>query len=367
MIPEVGGSSRSLDRLPSSAAWGDAACICPWLLYLHYGDRTVLAEQFDSMKKWVDYITGVTARPGLWISTADELWSGGHHYGDWLGLDAHAGSYHGASREELIAGAFYYVSTSLLVKAGAVLGMALPEYRALLAHIRAAFLQEYPEPKTQTECVLMLYFDLTDDPARVGQTLVRLLHENGDRLATGFVGTPYLLHALHKIGRDDLAYKLLLSEKFPSWLYSVKLGATTVWEHWDGVNEAGEVWSTDMNSFNHYAYGAVADWVYGVAAGIQPVEAQPGATRPCALRPCRRGSLAGSALRSGRRTASSVRRGAMRTGAAATSSRRPFRRRLSLAAKRIRSQREHIYILNKISGTRAGEILPPLSGCPKTI
>ena len=319
------------------------------------------------MKKWVDYITGVTARPGLWISTADELWSGGHHYGDWLGLDAHAGSYHGASREELIAGAFYYVSTSLLVKAGAVLGMALPEYRALLAHIRAAFLQEYPEPKTQTECVLMLYFDLTDDPARVGQTLVRLLHENGDRLATGFVGTPYLLHALHKIGRDDLAYKLLLSEKFPSWLYSVKLGATTVWEHWDGVNEAGEVWSTDMNSFNHYAYGAVADWVYGVAAGIQPVEAQPGATRPCALRPCRRGSLAGSALRSGRRTASSVRRGAMRTGAAATSSRRPFRRRLSLAAKRIRSQREHIYILNKISGTRAGEILPPLSGCPKTI
>ena len=146
----------------------------------------------------------------------------------------------------------------------------------ILRGIRAAFLRKYPEPTTQTECVLLLHFGLTETPAQVGQTLVRLLHENGDRLTTGFVGTQYLLHALHEIGQDELAYDLLLSEQFPSWLYSVKLGATTVWEHWDGVNEAGRFWDAGMNSFNHYAYGAVADWVYGVAAGIQPVEERPG-------------------------------------------------------------------------------------------
>ena len=99
---------------------------------------------------------------------------------------------------------------------------------------------------------------------------------NGTRLKTGFLGTPYLLHALSSNGYSEIAYGLLLQEAFPSWLYSVKQGATTIWEHWDGVNEKGEFWSKDMNSFNHYAYGAVADWVYGVACGIQTVEEFPG-------------------------------------------------------------------------------------------
>ena len=99
---------------------------------------------------------------------------------------------------------------------------------------------------------------------------------NGTRLQTGFVGTPYLLHALSQNGYAELAYDLLLQEQFPSWLYSVKCGATTIWEHWDGRNDKGEFWSRDMNSFNHYAYGSVADWVYGVACGIQTVEEAPG-------------------------------------------------------------------------------------------
>ena len=103
-----------------------------------------------------------------------------------------------------------------------------------------------------------------------------MIIENGNRLKTGFVGTPYLLHALSRNGYTELAYDLLLQEEFPSWLYSVKQGATTIWEHWDGVNDKGEFWSKDMNSFNHYAFGSVADWVYGVACGIQTVEEYPG-------------------------------------------------------------------------------------------
>ena len=106
--------------------------------------------------------------------------------------------------------------------------------------------------------------------------LATMIKENGNKLKTGFVGTPYLLHALSQNGYTELAYDLLLQEEFPSWLYSVKQGATTIWEHWDGVNDQGEFWSKDMNSFNHYAFGSVADWVYGVACGIQTVEEKPG-------------------------------------------------------------------------------------------
>ena len=106
--------------------------------------------------------------------------------------------------------------------------------------------------------------------------LVELIKKNNTHLATGFLGTPYILHALSSNGYSELAYDLLLQKDYPSWLYPVTKGATTMWEHWDGINENGDFWSKDMNSFNHYAYGAVADWVYEVACGIKPVEEYPG-------------------------------------------------------------------------------------------
>lgn len=249
----------------ASAAWGDAAVICPWQIYMSYGDEGVLREQFESMRRWVDYIGSV--------STTEHLWTGGRHYGDWLGLDAPAGSYKGSSREDFIASAFYAHSAGLLVKAGEVIGEDVSGYRALREEIVSAFRRAYPEYRTQTEHILALHFELCEDPKNTADALARMIRDAGGRMQTGFVGTPYLLHALSGHGYTELAYSLLLREEYPSWLYSVNRGATTVWEHWDGIMEDGSFWSRDMNSFNHYAYGSVIDWVYEVAAGIRPLGA----------------------------------------------------------------------------------------------
>ena len=251
-----------------SAAWDDAATICPWAVYLAYGDPNILRAQFASMKKWVDYITAHT--------TTRDLWTGGEHYGDWLGLDAPSGSYKGSSREDLIASAFYAHSTALVIKAGRVLGQDISAYEALYKRIVRAFRQAYPVYQTQTECTLAVYFALAEDTQKAADQLAQMIRSCGTKLQTGFVGTPYLLHALSAHGYTELAYDLLLRREYPSWLYPVTKGATTIWEHWDGQMENGDFWSSDMNSFNHYAYGAVADWVYTVAAGIQTVEEKPG-------------------------------------------------------------------------------------------
>lgn len=262
MVPDV------WDFKGFSAGWADAATIVPWEVYQTYGDKQVLRRQFESMKKHVDSIGESSTRKYLWTGTG--------YFGDWLGLDAPEGSRRGSSDIDLIASAFYAYSTELVVKAGEVLGGEISKYKTLYANIRKEFLETYFEPKTQTECVLMLKFNLAKDRKAVADKLVSLIQACGNHLQTGFLGTPYLLHALSENGYDDVAYQLLLREEFPSWLYSVKQGATTVWEHWDGKNEKGEFWSDEsgnMNSFNHYAYGAVVDWIYGVAGGIVPLKA----------------------------------------------------------------------------------------------
>lgn len=251
------------------AAWGDAVTVCPWQLYLTYGDRTFLENNFSAMKKWVDYITHTTEKPNLWI--------GGKHYGDWLELSAKYGECKGATRDDLIATAFYAHSCRLLCKAGRVLGMDVTDYEALYQRIITAFRAEFKEQyHTQTEYILALHFGLTAQPEKTAADFIALLHRDGDKLQTGFVGTPYILHVLSDMGQVDLAYQLLLRRAYPSWLYPVTKGATTMWEHWDGIKPNGDIWPVSMNSYNHYAYGAVADWIYGVAAGIQTVEEKPG-------------------------------------------------------------------------------------------
>ncbi len=252
----------------SSSAWGDVATIVPWQVYLTYGNKALLRKQFPVMKHFVDYIPTISERKNLWY--------GGFHFGDWLGLDAKPGSYEGSTDKNLIASAFYAYSVSLLIKAGKALNKDMSEYEALYKNIVKAFRKEFPVYETQTACTLALHFDLCKDKKEVAKALADMVVKNGIRLQTGFVGTPYLLHALSENGYTELAYSLLLQEKFPSWLYSVLQGATTIWEHWDGKDENGNFWSRDMNSFNHYAYGAVADWVYGVACGIKPVDDAPG-------------------------------------------------------------------------------------------
>lgn len=266
VIPNVLGDCGA------SAAWGDAAAICPWQIYLTYGDSRMLAEQFASMKKWICYIMEQGDNP--------YLWNNGEHFGDWLGLDAVEGSYSGATDQHLIATAYYAYSTSLLIKAGQVLGYNMDEYKALRRNIGEAFRKEYMSggkliSDTQTAHVLTLYFDLCIHKEPLVKRLVELIEEVGAHLTTGFVGTPYLLHVLSENGEVGLAYKLLLREEYPSWLYSVKQGATTIWEHWDGVKPDGSMWSADMNSFNHYAFGAVADFMYGVICGINTDEQEP--------------------------------------------------------------------------------------------
>lgn len=262
VVPDLLESSKC------SAAWGDAGVICPWEVYLAYGSPAILARQFESMKRWISYITSATQR--------QFLWTGGTHYGDWLGLDAPSGSYKGSSQEDFIASAFYAYSTSLVIKAGKVLGEDISEYEMLYENIVDTFRKAYPEYKTQTECALAAHFGLAPDCQAAGDQLASMVRDCGCRLETGFVGTPYLLHVLSDYGHGDLAYSLLLREQYPSWLYPVTKGATTIWEHWDGIMENGDFWSADMNSYNHYAYGAVADWVYGTAAGIRPTEEAPG-------------------------------------------------------------------------------------------
>lgn len=259
------------DDMGGSSAWSDAAVICPWEIYRTYGDKKILEDQFDSMKAWID-----------WMRERSENGkrSGGFHFGDWLGLDSPEGSYKGSTPDDLIATAYYKYSTELFIKAAHALGRDVAEYENIPAEAAAAFRREYMENgrvknATQTGCVFALCFDITDDRAATATQLNELVKCAG-HLETGFVGTPYLLHALSDNGYAETAYDLLLRREYPSWLYPISKGATTVWEHWDGIKPDGTMWSTDMNSFNHYAYGAVADWMYGAAAGINSDPDRPG-------------------------------------------------------------------------------------------
>ena len=257
-----------LQNPQASSAWGDAAAICPWQVYLAFGNKQILKNQYQSMKKWIDYITSTT--------TTKYLWTGGTHYGDWLGLDAPSGSYKGSSNEDFIASAFYAYSTSLVIQAGTVLGEDVSALSTLYENIVNTFQKTWPTYHTQTECVLAAHFKLAKNCQAAADQLADMVRACGTKLQTGFVGTPYLLHVLSDYGHTDLAWDLLLRTKYPSWLYPVTKGATTIWEHWDGIMEDGNFWSKDMNSYNHYAYGSVADWVYGTATGILPREDAPG-------------------------------------------------------------------------------------------
>ncbi len=270
VIPAVIPSCLPQKVMRISAAWGDASCIIPWELYLAYGNIDILKKNFKLMKKWVDFMRSAGPEENLWL--------GGRHYGDWLAMDDDS-TLVGATSQDLIASAFFAYSTSILIKAGQILGKDMTEYKKLYTKIAETFQQHFTEiPDTQTGIALILHFNLCaerDRPAFINK-LVHLIHKNGDRMTTGFVGTPYLLHVLSDNGHTDLAYKLLMQEENPSWLYSVCHGATTMWEHWDSIKEDGSFWDTSMNSFNHYAYGAVFDWIFGVAAGIKPTESAPG-------------------------------------------------------------------------------------------
>ena len=249
----------------TGAVWGDSATIIPYQMYKTYGNVKILKNQYRTMQRYLSYIWKTTKKRYLWY--------GCEQFGDWLGLDAPSGSYRGSSNEDFIASVFYFNSAKIVAEVSRILGKDSAKYDSLATKILEKTRNTFKEYKTQTECALALYFDIAEDKKGVAKKLSSMIRANGNKLKTGFVGTPFLLHALSANGYSETAYDILLGEDFPSWLYSVKQGATTIWEHWDGKNEQGEFWSKNMNSFNHYAYGSVADWVYEEACGIKPLEA----------------------------------------------------------------------------------------------
>ncbi|AYL95411.1 glycoside hydrolase family 78 protein [Mucilaginibacter celer] len=262
---EVGGSS----------GWGDVATIVPWTVYTTYGDKQVLENQYQSMKAWVDFITKQT-RNNLWVS--------GNHFGDWLfySVNDDRDGVSAITNKYLIAQCFYARSTQILINSAKLLNKKADEqfYSRLLQKIKGAFLSEYVTPNglissdTQTAYVLALEFDML--PANLRQQaadrLVKNIKQYNYHLTTGFLGTPYLCDVLGKFNHADVAYKLLLQDTYPSWLYPIKAGATTIWERWDGIRTDGSFEEASMNSYNHYAYGAIGDWMYQNIAGIQAAE-----------------------------------------------------------------------------------------------
>ncbi|ADQ07902.1 alpha-L-rhamnosidase [Caldicellulosiruptor hydrothermalis 108] len=278
VIPDVLYVLPNRENKHSSSGWGDAVVICPWTLYLCYGDKRILEELYENMKAWIEYIRKQGEN--------EYLWNTGFHFGDWLALDASEGSYTGSTPRDLIATAFYAYSTSLLVKSAKVLGKNedAEKYTKLYSKIVESFRKEFVRPDgqliadTQTAYVLALMFDLIEEKhkKKAITRLVQLIEENNYHLTTGFLSTPYLCHVLTKYGYVDIAYKLLLQKDYPSWLYQILKGATTIWEHWDGIKEDGSLWDPAMNSFNHYAYGSIGDWLYRVVAGIDTSEEKPG-------------------------------------------------------------------------------------------
>ncbi|MBK8025813.1 MAG: family 78 glycoside hydrolase catalytic domain [Chloroflexi bacterium] len=274
MVPHI----VPMANLPrgGSSAWGDAATVVPWTVYEHSGDIAILEAQFESMRAWVDYIRRVDESSG-----GRRLWTEGAHFGDWLALDGDdPASRKGGTPEDFIASAFYCYSTRLVARSAAVLGRAelAESYGRLSEEVKAAIQREYFTATgrlavpTQTGYVLALYMDLVPDEhrERVKKDLIARLNKDKAHLRTGFVGTPYLCRVLSNNGANDLAYRLLLNEDYPSWLYAVNLGATTIWERWNSLNPDGSISSTSMNSLNHYAYGSIAEWMYRDMCGLNP-------------------------------------------------------------------------------------------------
>lgn len=260
----------------SAAAWADAAVINPWTMYLMYGDKAILEKQYVSMKGWIDFMQA---------HSEDNIWNYKMQFGDWVALDAEEGSYFGATPNDLTCTAYYAYSTGLFAEIAKVLGKEEADsYRQLYQKIVHKFQETFFDAEgnltaqTQTAHILALYFKLTPEKyiKKTTEGLKDLLEKENGHLVTGFVGTPYFCHALSQNHCLKEAYDLLLKEDFPSWLYQVKKGATTIWEHWDGLKEDGSMWSADMNSFNHYAYGAIGEWMYRVMAGIEADTERPG-------------------------------------------------------------------------------------------
>jgi alpha-L-rhamnosidase len=262
------------DAATPAAAWGDAACVVPWVLYERYGDAEILRAQYPSMTAWADCLLGIAGEA--------LVWEGGFQFGDWLDPTAPPeDAARAQTHPDIVASAYLCRSLDLAARAGAVVGAAnAPYYAERAAAAKRAFADRYvvsgggPVRMTSdapTAYALAVAFDLV--PAwrqELGDRLADLVAAAGDTIATGFVGTPLISDALTETGHLDVAGRLMLQTACPSWLYPVTMGATTIWERWDSLLPDGSVNPGEMTSFNHYAFGAVADWLHRTVAGLAP-------------------------------------------------------------------------------------------------
>lgn len=258
------------------AAWSDAAVVVPWVLYQRFGDRDILAAHFGSMCAWVELVA--------YLAGEKRLWDRGFQFGDWLDPAAPPDR-PGEARADryLVATACFARSAELVSQAAGALGFSKEQtrYSRLAGEIRQAFAREYVTAAgrllsdAQTAYALAIEFELFPDPAQrqhAGEHLAAMVRENGYHIGTGFVGTPLICDALCDTGHYDAAFGLLLQRECPSWLYPVTMGATTIWERWDSLLPDGSVNPGEMTSFNHYAFGAVADWLHRAVGGLAPAE-----------------------------------------------------------------------------------------------
>lgn len=279
VVPDILTGGEGVSAVGGTTGWADASIIIPWTVYQSYGDERILKEQYASMKAWVDYMAEKAGDDYLWNDP--NYW----HWGDWLAPNANQPDYNGSVTEkDLIATAYAYYSTTLLSKIASIIGKTedINKFNELAKKYKAAFIQEYITPNgrlvshTQTAYALAISFDLIPDNLKeksanyFAQDVERFGH-----LTTGFLGTPLLCSTLSAIGRDDLAFMLLNRKEFPSWLYPVTQGATTIWERWDTQKPDGTI-IEGMNSFNHYSYGAIGEWMYNHIGGLHIDPENPG-------------------------------------------------------------------------------------------
>ena len=265
---------------PVTALWGDAAVWVPWTLYQAYGDQQVLADQYDSMTEHARAIERNLSPNGLWDT--------GFQFADWLDPDAPPDRPGDAKADKgVVATACAYRTAVVVARTAELLGNQTDHdhFVTMAADLKRAFNTQYVDDQgiITSDCAtvyaLAIHFELIDDAKRdaAGQRLAELAEKAGYRVSTGFAGTPFICWALTETGHLDTAYKLLLEKENPSWLYPVTMGATTIWERWDSMLPDGSINPGEMTSFNHYALGAVADWLHKVVAGIDALE--PGYAR----------------------------------------------------------------------------------------
>ncbi len=278
MAPYVSFSQAadgSIENPTASAAWGDAAVIVPWELYAFYGDKAILARYVDMARRYVEFMR---------CSGEDELtFTQGFSFGDWFALDDGEDAYPGKTDKTLIACFYYYRSASLLVRMFRALGREeeAVRYETLAGRIRYRLQQTYfsadgrlTKP-TQTACAMAIMFGIAEYPKAAAGQLAELIHR-AERLETGFIGSSMVLPALCRHGYAKLAYDLFLKKDYPSWLYSVACGATSIWEHWNSVKPDGTLWSPNMNSFCHLTFASVAEWMFAYILGVRQAEGRAG-------------------------------------------------------------------------------------------